>query len=130
VTTRASQHFDCAHASPGEARRFCASNLSRALGADAHELIDDAQMIVSELLTNAINAQCDGADLIVSVQDGVVRIEVLDDADGVPQLRAPHARDERGRGLLIVAALASDWGYELSTKGKRVWAELQVDRAA
>jgi signal transduction histidine kinase len=128
VTSRATQRYDCVLESPRAARRFCAHSLARTLGDDKQnrDVIDDAQMIVSELLTNAINARCDGAEVTVSVHDGVVRIEVVDDAAGVPQLQAPNATDERGRGLMIVAALSSDWGYDVSSRGKRVWAELRV----
>ena len=128
MTSRATQRYACVVDSPRAARRFCARSLIRTLGdgAQTREVIDDAQMIVSELLTNAINARCAGAEVTVSVHEGVVRIEVVDDADGVPQPNRPSAADERGRGLMIVAALSSDWGYDVWARGKRVWAELRV----
>jgi hypothetical protein len=45
-----------------------------------------------------------------------------------PVLRPQHPRGadrEHGRGLLLVAALAEDWGTDPLPSGKRVWAELQ-----
>lgn len=96
-------------------------------GADA--VIADAEIIVSELLTNAINAQCDLAELRLSARQDCVRIEVHDDGTGMPELQYPGIADQHGRGLLIVSALASKWGVEPSSDGKRVWAELAFRRA-
>jgi signal transduction histidine kinase len=87
-------------------------------------VVDDAELIVSELVTNAIDADCGGAQLTVTVEAGVVRIEVEDDASGLPQPADAGSNDERGRGLAIVAALSTRWGYERLGRGKRVWAEL------
>jgi anti-sigma regulatory factor (Ser/Thr protein kinase) len=129
VTNRTiQQQFACVIGSPAQARRFCASSLGRTLGgtSQALDLIDDAKMIVSELITNAINAHCRGAELTLIVNDDVVRIEVQDDAPGTPRRQVAAPDDERGRGLNIVAALSRDWGFEQSPGGKRVWAELTV----
>lgn len=94
--------------------------------AGAEDVIANAEMIVSELLTNAVNARCSGTEVMLSARDGRVRIEVHDDADGLPELQQPAITDQRGRGLLIVSALSTDWGVECSARGKRVWAELAL----
>lgn len=123
---RTSERFPCAVGSPAAARRFIKRNLDEMLGdrAGAVEVIADAEVIVSELLTNAVNASCGGAELRLSARDDMVRIEVHDDAEGVPQQRRPDDNEEHGRGLMIVSALAHDWGFERSGRGKRVWAEI------
>jgi anti-sigma regulatory factor (Ser/Thr protein kinase) len=93
---------------------------------DAASVIADAELIVSELLSNAINASCTRTELMLSAREDCVRIEVHDDASGLPQPRHPDSADLHGRGLLIVSALATDWGVETSARGKRVWAELAL----
>jgi hypothetical protein len=58
---------------------------------------------------------------------GRVRVEVLDDAAGLPQLQSPSPAAPRGRGLQIVQALAARWGVEPHEDGwKAVWAEVEV----
>jgi signal transduction histidine kinase len=93
-------------------------------------VIADAELIVSELITNAIDAHCGNAQLTLTVDDDTVRIEVEDDATGLPHLRKARPTDRRGRGLAIVAALSSRWGYDKLSGGKRVWAELAARRIA
>lgn len=93
---------------------------------DIAQIIADAEVIVSELLTNAINAKCASTEVMLSAQDDSVRIEVHDDADGSPEVRQPRATDNHGRGLQIVSALSRDWGVEQSGRGKSVWAELAL----
>lgn len=95
----------------------------------AEALIADAEIIVSELITNAINADCELAELKLSARSDCVRIEVHDDGVGMPELQSPGIADRHGRGLLIVAALATDWGVERAPEGKRVWAELALATA-
>jgi anti-sigma regulatory factor (Ser/Thr protein kinase) len=132
VTNRTSERYECDKGSPGRARRFCSEVLRRALGDNSRsrQVIDDAELVVSELITNAIDADCGGAELTVTVAtDGAVRIEVVDDALGLPQEAVVPSSAQRGRGLALVAALSTRWGYEKRLRGKRVWAELPARRA-
>jgi hypothetical protein len=66
--------------------------------------------------------------LSVTRTDGeTVRIVVTDTSRTRPTPAAPSCGDESGRGLLLVDALAHDWGSELVHGGKRVWAEVRRD---
>lgn len=89
------------------------------------EVIDAAALIVSELVTNAILHAGTPAELRAQWCNGVLRLEVMDNAEGKP----PHPRmakpyDENGRGLFLVDALSTAWGVESTDRGKVVWAEV------
>jgi len=94
------------------------------------ELADDAALIVSELVTNAADASATCPDQppvtlrLLATADSLV-IEVWD-RNGLPLApRVAHDDDECGRGLTVVAALATHWGCELARPPhKVVWAAL------
>jgi anti-sigma regulatory factor (Ser/Thr protein kinase) len=96
------------------------------------DIADDAVMLVSELVGNALAHACpDGADAITLTLTltncgKVLRIEVCDPDPSPPQPRVPGAGDESGFGLVIVASLASAWGARQAGQGKVVWAELST----
>ncbi|HEX3922039.1 MAG TPA: ATP-binding protein [Streptosporangiaceae bacterium] len=91
-------------------------------------LADDAELLVSELITNAVRASgrltttgppvvrlwlaCDQISLLVQVWDGDEAMPIRHDA-------GPDA--ESGRGLLLVNSLGKDWGAYRSVGGKVVW---------
>ncbi len=120
----ARQRLPIGAASPGAARRFTRSTLS-AWDLDAHG--DVAELLVSELVTNAINHGRTTCLLELTATPTVLRAAVADDGDGAPQLRYAGPEDESGRGLAIVEALASRWGVEPTSSGKVVWFELNLD---
>jgi anti-sigma regulatory factor (Ser/Thr protein kinase) len=96
------------------------------------ERAGDVALVVSELMTNAL--------LHGSVRDRLIRVrlhvtgtalraEVSDPrGERPPDPRTPHAMDQFGRGLLLVAALADLWGCEPRGAGKAVWAQWEVGR--
>ncbi|MGA4997133.1 ATP-binding protein [Streptomyces arboris] len=99
-------------------------------GSDAHDALT---LIVAELSANAVShGLVPGRDfrLRLSAEDATVREEVTDTrGECVPALNDPLADDqEGGRGLLLVAALADNWGWFPRTDGpgKTVWASLDV----
>jgi serine/threonine-protein kinase RsbW len=110
-------------ASVPEARRFVAELLA---GCPAREVL---MTCVSELCANAIahTASGNGGVFVVEVslpRDGVARIAVTD--EGGPSLPAAGRLDlmaEGGRGLAMVAACTSRWGYADAYPGRTVWAE-------
>jgi anti-sigma regulatory factor (Ser/Thr protein kinase) len=122
-----------APASAGEVRRQLGADLADA-GLPA-AVIADATLVVSELVGNAVRyaAPLPGGVLEVTwtITADRVRLRVSD--GGGPSVPARHdagPEDIRGRGLAIVAALARDWGVELSSNGagptSTVWVELPV----
>lgn len=112
----------------GVAREFCARRLAAVMSTvdEAHDVINAAVMITSELVTNAIRAGATAIRLQLEHDRNRVRIAVVDDAAGEVVPAAPAPLDSTGRGLLIVAALASEWGVEPAPDGKQVWAELRL----
>jgi anti-sigma regulatory factor (Ser/Thr protein kinase) len=123
------QRYSCLATSAGDARRFATDELRGYLGSteDAVDVVDTAQLIVSELITNAVNAECSSTELRLSCEGRSLRIAVLDDGGGRPSIRAAGDRDEHGRGLAIIDSLATDWGVvDDSEAGKQVWVEVAL----
>jgi anti-sigma regulatory factor (Ser/Thr protein kinase) len=90
-------------------------------------LVDDAELITSELVTNAIAHAGGVVELRLAALPNSIRISVLDhDMNAIPHMAVERGLQVGGRGLSIVAQVASDWGYELTPDGKEVWAELPV----
>ncbi|MEW2497691.1 ATP-binding protein [Streptomyces nodosus] len=94
------------------------------------EVISDAVLLVSELVTNAVIHTL-SAHILCGVQriaDAGIRLEVHDqDVRGRDLPRSlPGAEDECGRGLVLVREIADSWGVDRSavTGGNAVWATL------
>lgn len=86
---------------------------------------DVTLLLVSELVTNALLHGLPPLELRLSADGGRVRVEVFDAAGDhrpVREFAAPDAA--RGRGMEIVAALASRWGSASAPAGKLVWFEV------
>ena len=105
-----------------EARHFVAFELS------AHGLEDvvpDARLVVSELVTNAVRHAGSRFSVTVDVTDGVVLLRVTDPSSTLPVLVHATPLMDNGRGLVIVAELSQDWGVTLEPQGgKSVWAHI------
>jgi CheY-like chemotaxis protein/anti-sigma regulatory factor (Ser/Thr protein kinase) len=88
---------------------------------------DDAELVATELVTNALVHASARCELRVRLAGGVLHIEVEDRGGGTPDLQAADERAEHGRGLLIVSALSTAWGVDTRPPGgKRVWAQIPV----
>jgi serine phosphatase RsbU (regulator of sigma subunit)/anti-sigma regulatory factor (Ser/Thr protein kinase) len=115
-------------ASGAAARRFVQHTLA-GVRAD-QERLDTLVLLCNELVTNAVLHAAAPSEVRVRLRDGLVRLEVHDPS---PQLPTPRAQDPdatNGRGMLLVDALADDWGVDrgdgLPDVGKTVWIELAL----
>ena len=116
--------------------RLHARNISLEWGLG--ELADTIELVVSELVTNAIQASADhdgrprySADtgiacvhLRLSTDGRATLVEVWDETAMPPAPTQPNLGDESGRGLMLVDALTERWGWFVppSGRGKIVWA--------
>jgi serine phosphatase RsbU (regulator of sigma subunit)/anti-sigma regulatory factor (Ser/Thr protein kinase) len=89
------------------------------------ELIPTAELLASELVTNAVR-YAQGSIALRLVREGGLVCEVLDDSAALPRLRHAGDEDERGRGLQVVSQLAQHWGARRTLSGKVVWCELPL----
>ena len=88
------------------------------------EVSYDIQTVVSELVTNALQAKCRRLTLALDAHHTYVRVAASDDARGEPVERRPTPDMAHGRGLWIVGAYSRRWGVERQDEGKTVWAEV------
>jgi serine phosphatase RsbU (regulator of sigma subunit)/anti-sigma regulatory factor (Ser/Thr protein kinase) len=86
------------------------------------ELSFTTELVVSELVTNAIRHTSGPAQLRL-LRDRALICEVADSSSTSPRLRRARTTDEGGRGLFLVAQLASRWGTRHTRNGKVIWAE-------
>lgn len=113
---------------PGEARRLVRKHL------DGHPRLDDATLVVSELVTNAAKHSVSGEGGVIGVVlveiPGGVRIEVADEGSAGPgpvisPVRPAWELPEGGQGLRLVAEVAAGrWGHYGDGRGRTVWAEI------
>ncbi|WP_445401103.1 ATP-binding protein [Streptomyces sp. LE64] len=92
------------------------------------ELLDTAELVASELITNAVRHAGDDGPISASARLGTdgLRIEVVDTNTEIPESGLPGTMAEAGHGLLLVAALADRHGFDPLPSGKRCWAEFEV----
>ncbi|MFJ1752722.1 ATP-binding protein [Kitasatospora sp. NPDC088134] len=91
------------------------------------ELADTAELLASELVTNAlVHTGKDAVLDAVLTGEQRLRVEVRDRTSHLPGRRHPGEDATSGRGLLLVEALADDWGVQLRGDGKVTWFELSA----
>ncbi len=121
-----STELDADDSSASDARAFVTRHL---LEHDLGHLIDDVQLVASELATNAIAHAHTTFMVTLEALDESVRLEVLDGSPTEPVMMTAQPMDTGGRGVAIVNALSREWGSAASTSGgKSVWATF--DRGA
>ncbi|MFD0318811.1 SpoIIE family protein phosphatase [Streptomyces flavalbus] len=84
------------------------------------------ELVVSELVTNAIRYGAPPIRLRLIHDAATLICEVSDTSHTAPHLRRAKTWDEGGRGLLLVAQLTQRWGSRHTTEGKTIWAELTL----
>ncbi|MCK8681599.1 SpoIIE family protein phosphatase [Streptomyces lichenis] len=109
-------------AAPGRARRLARRALARW---DLEELSDQVELLVSEVVTNAVR-YAERPVTLRLLRTDVLRCEVGDDSPQLPRQRRARDTDEGGRGLFLVNRLARRWGATRLSTGKVVWFELST----
>jgi anti-sigma regulatory factor (Ser/Thr protein kinase) len=106
-----------------------------------HDIADAVELVVSELVTNAVKASIDDdgrprysaegglayVHLRLSSDRVMTLVEVWDENTRLPVPTRASLDDDSGRGLMLVAALSQQWGWDLSRQGtgKIVWALIE-----
>jgi anti-sigma regulatory factor (Ser/Thr protein kinase) len=114
----------CEDISASRARGFISQALRR-LGCQADAAV--AELLVTELVTNAVVHAGSEVHVLVTRNGPRTRVEVADSSPRYPRVCDPDLDEVVGRGLLLVDALAADWGSRPTGRGKIVWFELATD---
>jgi anti-sigma regulatory factor (Ser/Thr protein kinase) len=91
------------------------------------DLADDCLLVVTELATNAVRHAASEFTVEVSRQDGGIYLGVSDGTSAVPAARDVAPAVPGGRGLHLIEAVATRWGFVTGGGGKCVWAEIATD---
>lgn len=111
--------------SVGRAREYTRTQLT-SWGLEA--LIDTTELLVSELVTNALRYG-EGEIRLRLLLDRMLVCEVWDAGLVQPRRRRARDTDEGGRGLQLVGLLSAAWGSRRTPRGKTVWFELPLPDA-
>jgi PAS domain S-box-containing protein len=95
---------------------------------DLDELAFTTELVVSELVTNAIR-YASGPIRLRLIKERALICEVSDGGATAPHLRHPRATDEGGRGLLLVSQFSRRWGTRFVPEGKVIWAEQSLEES-
>ncbi|MFI2203370.1 SpoIIE family protein phosphatase [Streptomyces sp. NPDC020192] len=115
-------------ADPSLVSEVRASALRRLADWGLEEVSFAAELVLSELVTNAIR-HGSGPIRVRLLRDRALICEVSDTSNTAPHLRRAATTDEGGRGLFLVAQLAQSWGTRYLPQGKVIWAEWGLDGA-
>ncbi|MFG3495070.1 SpoIIE family protein phosphatase [Streptomyces sp. NPDC047928] len=108
--------------SVGRAREYARAQL---LAWDLEPLLDTVELLVSELVTNALRYG-EGEIRLRLLRDRTLVCEVWDSGLVQPRRRRARDTDEGGRGLQLVGLLSACWGSRRTPRGKTVWFELSL----
>lgn len=98
------------------------------LRTDEAAFVSSVELLVSEVVTNAVVHTASAPRIEVVASDASVRVTVHDDDPRLPRMRVPDLERPGGRGLHLLEEVASRWGAEPDARGKVVWFE--IDRSA
>ena len=130
-TATVRSRFPANLASASAARRFVRDALR---GWGAVDAVDDAVLLTSELVTNAVVHAGTSVEVVCQLAGAAVQVDVV---DGAPAQKLP-ATDQtmvgdwvrtNGRGLLLPSELAGTWGVTYGTETKTVWFRLELRRS-
>lgn len=114
----AGRELDATPAAVSAGRAFLTDTLT---AWDLADVADDACLLSSEILTNAVCHAAGPIRLRIHRTESDLTVEVTDRSPHLPQPRRVGTADESGRGLALVEALAAAWGTRPAQDGKTVW---------
>ena len=118
TTPRAEVELPVSREAPALAREF----LRGSTCAEHHsEVVDDAVLLVSELVTNSVLHGGPPVVVAVDCDEATLQVRVRDGNRTLPAPRDAETGDENGRGLALVAEMSADWGVDTEEDGKHVW---------
>jgi PAS domain S-box-containing protein len=109
--------------SAGQARRLVREVL---IGADRRDIVDAAELVVSELVTNALLHTATMIDVTAHVDDQGLLVHVADESVILPAERDHWALAGTGRGLTLVHQLTDEWGVTPLRDGKAIWVRINT----
>lgn len=108
------------------ARHFTTTTLAR----HPEETVNSIELLVSELASNCVRHTNSDFEISITVNEREISVAATDWGKGQPIMRSPTPSDLSGRGLLIINALAAEWGVTHHGGGgsaKTVWFSLPVE---
>ena len=118
TTPRAEVELPVSREAPALARNF----LRGSTCVEHHsEVVDDAVLLVSELVTNSVLHGGPPVVVAVDCDEATLQVRVRDGSPALPAPRDAASGDENGRGLALVAEMSADWGVDTEEDGKHVW---------
>lgn len=96
----------------------------------ARDTVATAQLLASELFTNALDHGAGDITMRVTRSPGELRIDVADSGSQHPRVKTVSPSDVRGRGMMILESLAARWGVDTLPRGqgKSVWFVLRTSK--
>ena len=110
---------------PAEVSRIRNEGAAQLAAWDLEDIAFSAELILSELVTNAIRYGAEPIKVRLLRDDQLI-CEISDGSSTSPHLRYAATTDEGGRGLFLVAQFAERWGTRYTERGKVIWAELPL----
>jgi anti-sigma regulatory factor (Ser/Thr protein kinase) len=104
--------------SAAEARRFAERTLE---GWGCGALVESARLLVSELVVNAVIHAHSTARLVLRFDGDRLHVAVSDRSTAAPRRRSYSPTATTGRGLMILDAVADEWGVDIGADSKTVW---------
>lgn len=109
---------------PRAAREFLAA---ACCGQHDSHIVEEAQLLVSELVTNAVRYGAPPIELQVRCAGGDrLEVRVRDSEPTIPTPGEPGPDAEHGRGLMLVDLVSDAWGHDDDPDGKEIWFSLRV----
>jgi hypothetical protein len=100
-------------------------------GTAVADVLEQAELLTSEVAANAVKFSRQSFEVDLAVHHTWIQVGVMDQGTGWPEVRDPGPHEPGGRGLRIVAAIATDWGAEPEPVGsKTVWFRLPLPHGA